>query len=91
VPTNIERRQKALTGFVLAVFRVGDMVQKASRTPASASGLKLAIFDSDANPRERLLYPKGANLNGVEDLPEGFRAARTISVAGRSWKRSLTL
>lgn len=85
-PTSIDRRQEALTGFVLAVFRVGDMVQKASSTPASASGLQLAIFDRDANPGERLLYPKNASLHGVENLPEGFRAVRTISVAGRSWE-----
>lgn len=54
-PTSIERRQEALIGFVLAVLRVGDIVQKAGSSPVSASGLKLAIFDRDASPTERLL------------------------------------
>ena len=85
-PANVEQRQEALTGFVLAVFRVGDIVEEASSTPASASGLKLAIFDLDSNPKERLLYPKDANPGAVEDVPEGFRSARTISVGERSWE-----
>jgi PAS domain S-box-containing protein len=81
-----EARQAALTGFALAVFRIADIVEKAGATPSSASGLGLAIFDRDANPREKLLYPKGAELDGTGDLPRGFRAARTISVAGRTWE-----
>jgi PAS domain S-box-containing protein len=85
-PASIGRRQEALNGFVLAVLRVGDIVQKAGSIPAAASGLKLAIFDRDANPGERLLYPKSAGFDGAEDLPKGFRTARTIAVAGRSWE-----
>jgi PAS domain S-box-containing protein len=75
-----------LTGFALAVFRIADIVEKAGTAPSAASGLNLAIFDCDAKSEERLLYPKGAPLGGVEDLPPGFRATRTISVAGRTWE-----
>jgi PAS domain S-box-containing protein len=81
-----EGRWEALTGFALAVFRISDIVERAGATPSSASGLSLAIFDRDAIPREKLLYPKGAHLDGVEDFPRGFRATRTISVAGRTWE-----
>jgi len=85
-PPSIKGRREALTGFALAVFRIADIVEKAGAAPSSASRLHLAIFDCDANPGERLLYPKGAHLDGVGDLPRGFRATRTISVAGRTWE-----
>jgi two-component system NtrC family sensor kinase len=85
-PPTSEGRREALTGFALAVFRVADIVEKAGAAPSSASGLNLAIFDRDANPGERLLYPKGAHLDGVGDLPRNFRATRTIAVAGRTWE-----
>ena len=60
-------------------------MEKAGAT-SSASGLSLAIFDRDANLGEQLLYPKGAPIDGVGDFPRGFRATRTISVAGRTWE-----
>ena len=85
-PRGGEGRRETLTGFALAVFRVADIVEKAGAAPSSASGLNLAIFDRDAKPGERLLYPTGAHVDGVGDLPPGFRATRTISVAGRTWE-----
>ena len=85
-PPDPEARGKALAGFALAVFRVADIVEKAGAAPSSATGLNLAIFDRDANSGERLLYPKGAHLDDVGDLPPGFRVTRTISVAGRTWE-----
>jgi len=85
-PTSTDGRREALTGFALAVFRVADIVEKAGAVPGSASGLNLAIFDRDAKPGERLLYPKGAHLDGVGDLPRNVRVTRTIVVAGRTWE-----
>ena len=85
-PTSIEARRASLMGFVLAVFRIGDIAKGTGAVPNSESNLTLAIFDRDAKAGERLLYPKGAHLDGMRDLPPGFRAARTISVAGRTWE-----
>ncbi len=85
-PSSTEERRAALIGFALAVFRVADIVEKAGSVPKPSSGLSLAIFDRDANPGERLLYPKEAHLDSVADLPHGFKATRTISVAGRTWQ-----
>ena len=85
-PGSVEGRREGLTGFALAVFRVANIVEKAGAAPGSALGLNLAIFDREAKAGERLLYPKGAHLDGVGDLPPGFRATRTISVAGRTWE-----
>ncbi len=85
-PSSAELRRAALIGFALAVFRVGDIVDKAGIASSSAPNLNLAIFDRNANQGERLLYPKGAHLDGVQDIPDVFRATRTISVAGRTWE-----
>jgi two-component system, NtrC family, sensor kinase len=86
VPETTEARREALVGFTLAVFRVADIVRKSGVVSSAASVLNLAIFDIDANAGERLLYPKGAHLDGVEDLPRGFQATRIISVGGRQWE-----
>jgi PAS domain S-box-containing protein len=85
-PASVHGRREGLRGFALAVFRIADIVEKAGAVPSSASGLNVAIFDRDASPGERLLYPKGAPLDGEGDLPGGLRATRTISVAGRAWE-----
>jgi PAS domain S-box-containing protein len=84
-PSSVSDRRERLLGFVLAVFRVGDIVEKAGAVASAASGLHVAIFDADAQPGERLLYPKSAPFDGVADLPDGFRAIREIPVAGRRW------
>jgi two-component system, NtrC family, sensor kinase len=81
-----ERRRAALIGFALGVFRIQDIVEKTGTMPNPASGLSVAIFDRDAEPGERLLYPKGAHFDRVEDLPSGFRTARTVKVSGRTWE-----
>lgn len=85
-PSSPDQRRDTLMGFAVAVFRIGDMVEKAGSGPSSSSGLVLTIFDCDGSVGERLLYPKGAHLDGIQDLPRGFTATRTIVVAGRTWE-----
>ena len=85
-PPSAESRRAALAGFALGVFRIQNMVDKQGTLPSVASGLRIAIFDRDANSGERLLYPKGARFDRIEDLPKGFRAIRTVPVAGRTWE-----
>ena len=85
-PTNEESRRAALMGFALGVFRIQDMVEKAGAVPSPVSGLRVAIFDRDAKPGERLLYPKGPQLDRVEDLPNSVRTICTVPVGGRTWE-----
>ena len=85
LPRSAKDRQERLLGFALAVFRVGDIVQKTGGVAQAASGLHVVIFDAGAKPEERLLYPKSARFDGVEDLPQGFRSVREISVGNRRW------
>jgi PAS domain S-box-containing protein len=84
LPASVPERRERLLGFALAVFRVGDIVAK-TETEHAASGLHVVIFDAGAGAGERLLYPKSAPFDGVQDLPNGFRAMREISVGGRRW------
>ena len=81
-----ESRRAALLGFALGVFRIQDIVEKTGALPNPASGLRVAIFDHEAAPGERLLYPKGAHFDRAEDLPRGFRTMRTVQVGGRTWE-----
>jgi PAS domain S-box-containing protein len=85
LPSNDQDRPEQLLGFALAVFRVGDIVEKTGAVASAASGLQVVIFDANAKRGERLLYPKRAPFDEVGDLPKGFRAIREISVGGRRW------
>jgi PAS domain S-box-containing protein len=84
-PQSEPDRRARLLGFVLAVFRIGDIVEGISEHERSAQDLQLVIFDLDANPGEKLLYPKGARLTDIQDIPTGFLATRAISVGVRTW------
>ena len=57
-PSSTKARRETLIGFALAVFRVTDIVEKTGSVSASSSRLAVVIFDGDAKPGERLLYPK---------------------------------
>jgi len=84
-PASEQERRERLTGYALAEFRIGDMIEKVGAAAKRAHGFQVAVFDLDAQPGARLLYPKGARFDAVEDLPAGFRATREIPVAGRRW------
>jgi PAS domain S-box-containing protein len=85
-PCSEEGRRAALQGFALGVFRIQNMVDKRGTLLSGLSSLNIAVFDRDAKPGERLLYPKGARFERVEDLPRGFRTIRTVSVGERTWE-----
>jgi signal transduction histidine kinase/CheY-like chemotaxis protein len=76
-----------LLGYVLGVFRIQDLVDNA-RTVSKTKmrdGLRLAVLDLDAKPGEHLLYPKGATIDAVNDLPSGFRVEHQLLVGDRTW------
>jgi signal transduction histidine kinase len=80
-------RPLALKGFTLGVFRVQDIVEKAGKTsvrPAYES-VKVAIFDRDAKPGNRLMYPVKARFDTVDELPPGFIVTHQVKVADRTW------
>ena len=80
-----EQRHGALRGFVLGVFRVGEMVEAKAAVGVSGSDtLKINLFDLSAAEGERHLYPK-SGTDTIKQLRSGRHAESLISVAGRSW------
>jgi len=84
----IAQRQENLTGFVLGVFRVTDIVESAAPHGLAAvprRHLDIDIYDQVASPETRLLFQSsGARLTGEERNGPEFRS--TIQVAGRDWE-----
>ncbi len=68
-PPGASERRELLTGYALAVFRIGDMIEKVGAADHNPSGLQVTVFDLDAKPGERILYPKTARFDGIEDVP----------------------
>jgi hypothetical protein len=55
-PGSVEERQKELKGFVLGVFRIGDLVNE-TLSSLSLRGIDLYLFDaSESVPAKRFLY-----------------------------------
>ena len=81
-PVTISERREQLTGFVLGVYRIGDMFEKAiSSVMNHDRGVVTRLLDLSAPRKEQLLY-----------IPESGQAfvssivfERTIDVAGRKW------
>jgi PAS domain S-box-containing protein len=85
-PTDPVRRREALAGFVLGVFRIGDIVAGTERAAANL-GVSLTLVDQDAKPGEQRLYPR---LDGPEPpepaLEPGLAQRHSFDVAGRTWR-----
>ncbi|HXY21633.1 MAG TPA: CHASE domain-containing protein [Burkholderiaceae bacterium] len=83
VPEGFAKRKANLVGFVLGVFRIGDMVQ--SGIEDISSKVQLTLIDADAEPGKRLLYPNAADNDGTDALPSDNKVTRVLPVAGRFW------
>ena len=97
----IEQRRENLLGFVLSVFRIGDMIGAALRDGGIGPGLAptlaidLHVYDQDGAPVSRLLYAtdaaEGGDLTVHETAPrEGLRLNQSVTVAGRRWSVTAT-
>jgi PAS domain S-box-containing protein len=103
VPIADAERNQLLLGFTIGVFRIGDIIAGAEGdtrsdpvepAPGDAPGaghamdVKLAAFDVQAGPGERLLYPRGTDIDSESDLGArpGFVEARTLIVGDRTWR-----
>lgn len=87
-PRTVEERRQNLAGFVVAVFRIGTIVQRAMAPLHSLSRnqhMQARIFDMTAAVGERLVYPKGETVADPANLPHDIHAERSFDVAGRHW------
>ncbi len=83
VPDGYAKRQAGLIGYVLGVFRIGDMVD--SGTEDVSSKVQLTLIDADAEPGKRILYPNAVDIDSADALPRNERVTKTLPVAGRFW------
>ncbi len=75
-PQTVEQRRATLTGFAVAVFRIGDLVEAPLRV-AATKGIAVAITDdADASVIFRQLEPRPANGDGW---------STPFEIAGRRW------
>ncbi len=85
-------RLRNLEGFVLAVFRIGDMLARTMQ-PLHSADIEVHLFDESAPPGEQLLSsypprtgesPAPASL-GEAKLRTGIHSTHSIEVLGRKW------
>jgi len=91
----VEERREHLLGYVLGVFRVGEMVRM-SLEPLKREGVLLQIEDENANAGERLLYNDHFLMTGDKNPADSPRASTSLKwithldVAGRTWLLTFT-
>jgi len=92
-PESVEDRRANLEGFVLGVFRVGDLVERAL-APLAPKGIDVALYDMSAPAGKRLLAWHPSRLRGESAkapdeanvrLPGTLHYAASLRPAGRTW------
>ena len=80
-PSSVEERRADLEGFALAVFRIGDLVERVlgDEEPLAST---VYLYDESMSPPE-LLFPSVVPPNG--DLRKGFEYSTKLAVGGRTW------
>lgn len=89
----VDNRRENLVGFILGVFRIGDIVNK-SLTYLKPQNIDIQVVDTSAPPGKRLLHvhapgagPEAARLPEADETTyqHGLHAVDTFTVAGRTW------
>lgn len=81
VPPTTAQRERELVGFVLGVFRVGDLID--GRAPKDTPRIRVRVFDDSAPAASRLIYPKLPTAEASDVPASGLRGA--LDVGGRRW------
>jgi len=82
-------RADNLEGFALGVFRIGDIVEKATNY-FKPGDIDFVVLDASASEKERPLYThvsrtRKTPLPNNEQSETGLRLGKTLEVAGRKW------
>jgi len=90
----VEERRKNLTGFVLGVFHVGDIVESAL-TSLQSKYIDIYLYDKNASEDKSFLYYHSSRSRKNVSLPDdvnkdnyvkGIRYAKPVEVGGRQWE-----
>jgi len=82
IPQDSGQRLAHVTGYVLGVFDISDIV--AASEIDSAPVVHLALFDNDAPKGSRVLFPRG-EIDSIDALPAGLQVSESLRFAGHSW------
>jgi hypothetical protein len=83
-----EIHKKHLKGFVLAVYRIGDLLRSALSDYPEV-GLRITLFNLSASPGNEYLYSPGHQSSTKptsSSLKEEMHYSKTIDVTGRRWE-----
>jgi len=86
-------RRENLTGFVLGVFRVGDMVThavKRANLDNLTPHIDISLYDKSAPASEQPLLVGHSDAQGEAVVPSSFSFASNIKVGGRNWEVVVT-
>jgi len=90
---SVQDRRKNLKGFVLGVFRIDDLAEKALAC-LGPGGIDIYLYDTSARPGERFLYVHSSRFRKTPaprieyadaHKQKGFSHTTTLDVAGRKW------
>ena len=92
LPTKtIEDRRANLAGFTLGGFRLGNLVENATKENENEDfAVSLQLVDETAPKGSQRLYPKAASPNKGLSSASEIQWSKSISVAGRIWRIVVT-
>jgi PAS domain S-box-containing protein len=79
------QREKSLTGFILAVFRINEMVNQILAQSGDHHDINILIQDESAPPTERLLYTNSTVQEFNSLTVQEILIKQTFEVAGHTW------
>ncbi len=85
---NVQMRRQALQGYMVAVFRINDMVE-ASLSGMDREGIEIELYDDSAAKSDRFLYGTRDRLSRAKRYP--FEDTSTFEMAGRHWRLQFLL
>jgi PAS domain S-box-containing protein len=87
-PDSVLGRRKALKGFALGVFRIGDFITSDEglrlRKPDASTLVVIHVFDPATPESSRQLHPSTPETT-AERLTRGLHAEEKFEVGGRTW------
>ncbi len=83
-PETVAKRRSALRGFVLGVFRIGEIYSRSS-LEFDISDVDITIIDDSENSADNILFRTGATLNDEAQSQHKPYRRELASVGGRNW------
>lgn len=96
VNETVRERRQNLTGFVLGVFRIGDLVEGIFETPETKhSAIDVWIRDLSASDGNQMLHPVSSSTASALDRSQAsfsdrFVVSENLTVGGREWRVFMT-